>query len=182
MVDAAPASGLHDVERPDDIGVDIRSRIFQAVTDPRLRGEVDDHLRRMEIAEGLQRGVVFQHLDGFRKARVCLEDGVPILFEPDVVVGGHPVQPDDLMALRQQQPAQVKADESGAAGDENAHVRSGVDGAPTRPYRRIPAGRQIPGRSCPRPRRARVRDVRIELFETFALGFRQCCQGHQDAQ
>ena len=51
------------------------------------------------------------------------EPGVARFLQPHIVIGRHGVDFDDRMAIGQQPPRQMEADEAGAAGDEDLHVR-----------------------------------------------------------
>ena len=50
-----------------------------------------------------------------------LQYPAPRLLQPRIVIGRHPVEAVDLMTERQQATREMEADETGRAGDENAH-------------------------------------------------------------
>src|SRR6266550_4106854 len=60
---------------------------------------------------------------------LLLELGEPRLFERDVVVLVEVVQPDDLIALRQQALRRMKADEARSSRDQDLHKRPSTSDA-----------------------------------------------------
>ena len=123
MIDAQLARAFHDVEGADEVRIDIGARVFEAVTHPRLCGEVDDRIglfRQRQRAEPLE---ILQHAFGAGEMRVLEQHLVAALLDPHIVVIGHPVIADDAKTFVQQQLREVKPDEPGRTGDENgAHA------------------------------------------------------------
>ena len=61
MRDGVLAGHLHDVERADEVGVDVGARVLQAVAHARLRREVDDDLRAERPRDRGEAIAVLQH-------------------------------------------------------------------------------------------------------------------------
>ena len=128
------ARDLHDVEGADEIGVDIGARIFEAVANPRLRREMDDHVDGMLFGDLLQRRHIFEHLDIFDEMVRAAQNFVPCALQGDIVIGRHAVDADDVMSLREQPPREMKADETRGACNQETHFHS--PGAPPSASRR----------------------------------------------
>ena len=93
--------------------------MVQAVADPRLGGEVYDRLRPRRFQGPDHGGVVLEHVDIGREhsgpLKLCVTGGL----EPDVVIGGHPVQAADGVPTGDQGLGQMEADEPGGSGHEH---------------------------------------------------------------
>ena len=75
MLDAVVAAAFQHVQRADDVGVDVGMRVFHAVADARLRGEVDNPLRSRLGKQPLHTRTVgeVEFVEG--EARACPEAG-----------------------------------------------------------------------------------------------------------
>ena len=115
------AAKLDDIERANDVRVDIGPRMLEAVADPRLRGEVDHHLG-LEVPRSGQHPVgVLQHADVGAKFPQLREFGVSIFLQLDVVVRRHAVDAQHFVPLSQQPLGEMKTDETGSSRDQIAH-------------------------------------------------------------
>ena len=95
----------------EDVGEDELGRAEDRPVDVRLGREVDDRL-----CAGRRRG------DGVRVGDVALVELVLDAVEIRPVAGVRQlVEHDDLVARAREPPREMRADEAGAAGDENAH-------------------------------------------------------------
>ena len=95
--------------------------MFEAVAHARLGGEVDDHVRPAVGNRIVQRGLVLELADLCAEAVRFRQDRMPPLLQPHVVVGRHAVEANHQMAVGDQPPGDVKADETGASSNENPH-------------------------------------------------------------
>ena len=118
------AHQLQKIEGSGEVRVEIGARIFEAVTHARLRREMIDRIEPRAIDLGQAGEILEQHLMA-AKALILFENRVAAALQLGVVIGGEAVDPDDLMAIGEKPRGHVETDESGAAGDENAH---GVQG------------------------------------------------------
>ena len=118
------ACNLEDIERADDIGVNISARIFETVANAGLRREMDDHLRFVRFGDSVQtRKVLQQELMGAKRI-AARQDGIALALERHVVIAGHPVNPGHQITLGTKAAGQMKTDESRCAGDQDAHRAS----------------------------------------------------------
>ena len=101
------------------VGVDIGTGVFKAVAHPGLRGEVHDDIGLKVVRDTIQRVGVFQHRLGRGETGFLQQHLVAALFQGDIVIIGHSVQPMDDEPFLQQEIGQVIADEPRRAGDEN---------------------------------------------------------------
>src|SRR4029079_8662148 len=122
MLDTVVAAALEHVERAGDVGPDIGVGMIKRVTDAGLRREVDNPLgplRGKHRLDHLTLGKV--RLDEMESV-AALEPPKTGLFERDIVVRAHIVEPNDLVAAVEQPGRSVETDEAGGAGNQNAHV------------------------------------------------------------
>ena len=118
----APAQ-LENVEMPRHVGLDIGVGIDQRIAHSRLGGEMEDPLDPLVgIGESLHGAAIgdVEALEG--EIPETLEQRQPRLLQVDVVIVVEVVDADDLIAALEQGLGGVKADETGRAGDEKAHI------------------------------------------------------------
>ena len=115
------AAKFEHVQHADKIGTAVGFRLLQAVAHPRLRGQVDNDVRRGLFARRPQRGRIFKHGFDSLEFRHLRQKRMAAPFQFDIVVGCHSVETDHGMAVAQQAPRNMKADESGGSGDKKAH-------------------------------------------------------------
>jgi len=117
---------LQDVVEPDQIALDVRIRVLDAVPDPRLRREVYDDielvLREESVDEGLVGKVALDELVGVPRGfcGLFLDFAQAVLLERRIVVVVQVVKADDaerLLGIQEPQ-HEVGAYEAGGAGDE----------------------------------------------------------------
>ena len=101
--------------RAEHVGEDELGRAEDRAVDVRLGGEVDDRLAALRRAR-----------DRVRVGDVALVELVLDAFEVRAVARvGQLVEDDDVVAARGEATDEVRADEPGAAGDENPHRLTG---------------------------------------------------------
>lgn len=93
------AAYLQDVEAADNVRVDISPRIFKAVSNAGLSGQMDDQFGSRLFGDGSEPWCVLQHAVMGAKAAELLELRVPILLELDVIVWRHPIDTGNLVTL-----------------------------------------------------------------------------------
>ena len=100
--------------RPEHVGEDELGGAEDRTVDVRLGGEVDDRVAALGRAR-----------DRVGVGDVALVELVLDAFEVGAVARvGQLVEHDDVLAVLGQAPHELRADEAGATGDENAHGRS----------------------------------------------------------
>ena len=109
------------VERADDIGIEIGPRVFGAVSHAGLGGEVDDDVGRRRTDAFGEARAIFQHHDLGVELRKGAQDLVSSPLKSLIVVGRDAVDADDCMALGQQAMGHMEADETGGACNQIAH-------------------------------------------------------------
>jgi hypothetical protein len=87
VLDAVVPAALENVQRADDVGIDVGVRVIDAVADAGLGGEVDDALRAHLGEQPLHAGSVGEVQFGKGEAGLTDELGEPVLFQFNVVVG-----------------------------------------------------------------------------------------------
>jgi hypothetical protein len=137
-------AALQDVQEGDDVRVDVGVGVGQRVAHPRLRGQVD-HAVEPSPAEQLGDGGALGEVQlAEAEARVPPQLRQPRLLEGDVVVVVEAVDPDEVVAARQQAPADMKADEAGRAGHQDpSHRRASSRADLPSPIRRSAAGPSV---------------------------------------
>jgi hypothetical protein len=122
-IDQVPAAvvpaALEHVEEADEIRLDIGMRIGQRMPHPGLRRQIHD-LRKAMRCEQFRRGLAFGDvhlLEPEAGKRAELRDAS--FLEPRIIIGIEIVDPDHVVAVRQQAAGNMHADESGRTGDEN---------------------------------------------------------------
>ena len=118
MPDAVVAAALQDIHEPDQVAVHVGMWVLQRVTDAGLGRQMDHHLRLGVRKQLLDGRAVRQIRFDKAEARPPCEQRQAIVLEPHVVVVVQVIQPDDLVALIEQPPADVKADEPRGSGHQ----------------------------------------------------------------
>src|SRR5271166_3720989 len=100
------------VEGSDKVGVDIGARIVEAVSHPRLRGEVINGVEAgaIDFAQGRE---VFEQRVMAAKARVLLQNRGAAPLEVGIVIGGEAVDSNDLVPIVEQPGGGMKTNEAG---------------------------------------------------------------------
>jgi len=120
MLDTCQAGGLHDVKCPDNIGVEIGTRIVDAVADPGLSRQVDDRVWLKRRDGSVKLLLILKHTLGRRKTLMLVEHRVAAFFQADIIIVGHAIIAADDMALREQEFSEMVANKTSRPGDEDA--------------------------------------------------------------
>jgi hypothetical protein len=121
MLDALMAAALENVGEPEQIRIDVRGWILNAVAHPRLCGQMDDSGELLAFEEVGDRGTVAEVESREAKSRFPEQPIEARLFEGRFVIIVEIVQADDLVAALQETHCGVIADESGCSGDQHFH-------------------------------------------------------------
>ena len=117
---------------PDEIGGGIGTRIIDRMADPGLRPEMRDPIEGVRRQPRVELACVREITakKGERAAVAISQDFEPIMLELRIIIRIETVQPDHPFAPRQQPVGQMKADETGGAGDKHGHLvpARGIDG------------------------------------------------------
>ena len=85
------AAAFQNIGKADEIGVDICGWVFQAISNPRLGREVNDHVRREVVGNLVENLLVFEQPFGGGKIGILQQHLVTALFQSDIIVIGHAV-------------------------------------------------------------------------------------------
>ena len=96
--------------------------MIERVADAGLRGEMDDALGLLLGKDRLDHLPVGKVRLDEMESVAALEPRKTRLFERDIIIGAHIVEPNDLIAAIEQPGRRVETDEAGGAGNQNAHV------------------------------------------------------------
>ena len=103
-----------------DVGIGIDERIADASLRRQMNDPVDLIISEQDLGRFGIGNVELAELE-FRLVGQCRQ---PRLFEPDIVIVGHVVDADDILAPRQQLLTSLMADKSCRAGHQNSHPGS----------------------------------------------------------
>ena len=110
------------VQKAGDVCIDVGLRILQRVSDARLRGEMHDAIGTLAL-EDVPESALIGIVDCFVLKPVATnQSGKARSLQRDIVVVVQIVDADNRVAAREQLRRDVRADESGASGDEHLHV------------------------------------------------------------
>jgi hypothetical protein len=124
----ARAGQFQHVEMARDVGADIGARVAERIAHPGLRGQMHDSVQFRAIHSLIQRDLICQIKQveaeaGSACARLFAHKGQPVVLQLHIVIGVQTVDPDHGMALRQQPPRHMRADEAGNPGNQYRHAR-----------------------------------------------------------
>ena len=112
------ADGFEEVERADQVGLEIGARRVDGVAHACLRGEVDDHIGALSGYEVVQSTVFLDPLVNGAKGGRLQKHRLPPFLEAHIVIVGHRLEADHLIAMRQKVLGKVITDEVCRACDE----------------------------------------------------------------
>jgi hypothetical protein len=115
------AAPFKDVYEPLQIGIDIGVRVFQRISHPGLRGEVNDTIRLFISENACHRVFVFNRNTVKVKRLMPGDAGKPRILQRDIIIVVEIVNPDDIIAARKQALDTMHADEAGATCNQNFH-------------------------------------------------------------
>jgi len=121
MPDRPVPADLKQVEAANDVRRDIALRMIEGIAHARLAGEVNDHLGRRGLNDGADRPHVADVRDVWLETGNRTKQSVALLLQLRIVIGHHRIDAGDLMPLRQEAAAEMEADKTGAAGDQDSH-------------------------------------------------------------
>lgn len=117
MLHRVMAARLEDIEETDDVRVDIRARMVDAVPHTSLRREIDDNVRLILLEQRRDRRLIRQVALDKRERRILAQDLQPALLQADIVVVIDIIKADNRRPEPQQPLRQMKADKSRSTGD-----------------------------------------------------------------
>ena len=80
------AAGFKNIEEADDVGIDIRARMVNAVPHTSLCRQVDDNIRLILLKECRDRRLIRQVTLNERELRILAQDFQATLLQPDIVI------------------------------------------------------------------------------------------------
>ena len=115
MSDPQFAGALHDVERADDVGVDIGAGVFKAVANTGLRGQMDDCFG-LDLANVFHQQISFLKPKFARRKAVRLrrQHSVALFLDAHVIIVGHRIETENFEPFFEEKFAKMEADEAGA--------------------------------------------------------------------
>ena len=121
MADALPAAALEHMQKSGDVALHVDVRIADGMAHARLRGQMYDRAELVAV-EKLLHGLPIGDIELVEsKAALSLENGESRRLELRIVVVVEIVDPDHLIAAREQRLRRVKADEARGPRDEHFH-------------------------------------------------------------
>lgn len=117
------AACLEDVEEADDVRVDIRARVVDAVPHASLRREIDDNVRLILLEQRRDRRLIRQVALDKRERRILAQDLQPALLQADIVIIIDIIKANNRRPEPQQPLREMKADKSRSAGDQDLFRR-----------------------------------------------------------
>lgn len=118
MLHPAVAAALEDVGEADDVAVDVCVRVLDGVAHPGLGGQVHDTVKALLSKQPGHAFAVGNVQFDEAETWLALQTRETVMLELRRVVVVEVVKTDHLVASRQQQLADMHADEAGSAGDE----------------------------------------------------------------
>ena len=119
MLHLMMAARLEDVEEADDVRVDIRTRMVDAVPHASLRCEIDDNVRLILLEQRRDRRLIRQVALDKRERRILAQNLQPALLQADIVVVIDIIKADNRRPESQQPLREMKTDESRSASDQD---------------------------------------------------------------
>ena len=122
MLHSVMTAALEDVEKTDQIRLDIGMRILESIADPGLRSQIDDPLGPVRGKHSLDFLAVGEV--GFYKMKIvlALQPRQTRELQIDVVIVVEVVNADDLVTAGDQRSCGLRADEARDAGNKNLHA------------------------------------------------------------
>ena len=129
MLHRVVPAGFQDVEKADQVALDIHIRMVNGIPHAGLRGQVDHHgglvIRKQPIHQGFIRDAALnEHMPRQRCFRCLFNQRQAVFFQLRVIIVIHIVQGDHRAAaqLLQQAEDQVCPDKAGGPGDQDGFV------------------------------------------------------------
>ena len=111
------AAEFQDIEKADQVRLQIGIRVVDAVAHPGLGRQVDDVLHGMAFEDGIELGIVGQ-VSPVESEVFASKQSQPLLFQAYLIVVIEIVHCDDRTAECEQFSCKMKADETGSTGDK----------------------------------------------------------------
>lgn len=121
MLHRMMAAGFENVVETDEVGLNIGIRVGDAVSHACLGCKIDHELRLVLLKDSINERLVCQIALDEGEVRIGGQFAQAVFLQSDVVVIIYAVQADDLCIrnIPQQALGQIRADETGCAGDED---------------------------------------------------------------
>ncbi len=117
------AAFFEDLQEAEDVRRDVRVGSLERVPHAGLGGEVNDALEVAAVEELVHRFGIGERRPHEFELTMRLEPFQARFLDPHVVILIDGVEPNDIVAVRQQSIRDVETDEARGAGDENPHER-----------------------------------------------------------
>ena len=142
VLDLPVAGEFEQVDVAREVGGDIGLRIVNRIAHPGLRPQMHHPVDLRAIERGIQRGHVreVECVEGKAVAARSGQRRDPVTLQADLIIVVEVVHPDDNVPARQQALGQTVANESGSAGNQNAHSRPSKQSQTCPPPQRGGAG------------------------------------------
>ena len=119
VLDRVQPAAFEDVQRPDDVAVDVRVRVLERVANSGLGTEMHDSVELVFDKQRLHRRTIGEVDAGHGEGIVAVQDRRASLLQGYVVVIVEVVEADDRVAAFQQRLCGEEPDEAGGACDED---------------------------------------------------------------
>lgn len=117
------AAGFKNIEEADDVGIDIRTRMVNAVPHTSLCRQVDDNVRLILLKECRDRRLIRQVTFDERELRILTQNLQAALLQPDIVIVIDIVKADNRRPESQQTLRKMESDKARRASDQDFFLR-----------------------------------------------------------
>ena len=117
------AAGFKNIEEADDVGIDIRARMVNAVPHTSLCRQVDDNIRLILLKECRDRRLIRQVTLNERELRILAQDFQATLLQPDIVIVIDIVKADNRRPEPQQTLRKMESDKARRTSDQDFFLR-----------------------------------------------------------
>lgn len=123
MSDLALAGNFEQVEMADQIGLSISMRVFDGISNPGLRAQMDDTVYFLAFKRSRQRFSVGKIALLKSKSAIIRGNGSqPVALQLNIIIIVEVVDTDNVFAPRKQAGRHMKADKSRNSGYQYCHV------------------------------------------------------------
>lgn len=117
------AAGFKNIEEADDVGIDIRARMVNAVPHTSLCRQVDDNIRLILLKECRDRRLIRQVTLDKGELRILAQDLQPALLQPDIVIVIDIVKADNRCPKPQQPLREMEPNKARRSSDQDLFRR-----------------------------------------------------------
>lgn len=117
------AAGFKNIEEADDVGIDIRARMVNAVPHTSLCRQVDDNIRLILLKQCRDRRLIRQVTLDKGELRILAQDLQPALLQPNIVIVIDIIKADNRCPKPQQPLREMEPNKARRASDQDFFLR-----------------------------------------------------------